>query len=114
LRCRQTDPVGRKLNGLTLGAVLQGAAPKSALGGFGSVKCRSRGEPEIGATGRDFGFDTRFAREDMTVTYLIVAIALATGSFIAGTGVAFADGSGDPAAVRNDDGRYYDKEGNPT
>ena len=25
-----------------------------------------------------------------------------------------ADGSGDPAAVTNEDGKYYDKEGNPT
>ena len=49
----------------------------------------------------------------MAVRYLIVAIALAAG-LVAVTGIAFADGSGDPAAVRNDDGRYYDKEGNPT
>src|SRR5262249_10178430 len=28
--------------------------------------------------------------------------------------LAFADGSGDPAAVKNDGGKYYDKEGNPT
>ncbi len=25
-----------------------------------------------------------------------------------------ADGAGDPAAVKNDDGKYYDKQGNPT
>ena len=31
-----------------------------------------------------------------------------------GVGLAFADGSGDPAAVKNEDGKYYDKEGNPT
>jgi len=29
-------------------------------------------------------------------------------------GVALADGSGDPAAVKNEDGKYYDKDGNPT
>src|SRR6202011_646665 len=29
-------------------------------------------------------------------------------------GFAFADGSGDPAAVKNEDDKYYDKEGNPT
>jgi methanol metabolism-related c-type cytochrome len=27
---------------------------------------------------------------------------------------ALADGSGDPAAVKQEDGKYYDKEGNPT
>jgi methanol metabolism-related c-type cytochrome len=29
-------------------------------------------------------------------------------------GGAFADGSGDPKAVKNEDGKYYDKDGNPT
>jgi methanol metabolism-related c-type cytochrome len=29
-------------------------------------------------------------------------------------GVALADGSGDPTAVKNEDGKYYDKDGNPT
>jgi len=31
-----------------------------------------------------------------------------------GIGLAFADGSGDPAAVKPEDGKYYDKDGNPT
>ena len=31
-----------------------------------------------------------------------------------GASVAFADGSGDPAAVKNEGGKYYDKESNPT
>lgn len=30
------------------------------------------------------------------------------------SGVAYADGSGDPTAVKQEDGKYYDKEGNPT
>jgi methanol metabolism-related c-type cytochrome len=30
------------------------------------------------------------------------------------TGAALADGLGDPAAVKNEDGKYFDKEGNPT
>ena len=42
----------------------------------------------------------------------MVALMLAVGSL--STGYALADGSGDPAAVTNDDGKYYDKEGNPT
>jgi methanol metabolism-related c-type cytochrome len=29
-------------------------------------------------------------------------------------GVALADGSGDPTAVKNEDGKYFDKEGTPT
>src|SRR5262249_54184725 len=40
---------------------------------------------------------------------LVAAVILA-----ALAGAAFADGSGDPAAVRSEDGKYYDKDGNPT
>ncbi len=29
-------------------------------------------------------------------------------------GLALADGSGNPAAVKEDDGKFYDAEGNPT
>ena len=43
---------------------------------------------------------------------LVVAVMVAAG--VLGIGFAFADGSGDPAAVTNEDGKYYDKEGNPT
>ena len=28
--------------------------------------------------------------------------------------IALGDGSGDPTAVKNEDGKYFDKEGNPT
>jgi methanol metabolism-related c-type cytochrome len=48
----------------------------------------------------------------MPVRDLIVAIMLVAGAL--GVGLAFADGSGDPAAVKNEDGKYYDKGGNPT
>ena len=34
--------------------------------------------------------------------------------FVAAGGIAFADGSGDPTAVKSEDGKYFDKEGNPT
>lgn len=47
----------------------------------------------------------------------LVALALAVGLFgavSAQTGVALADGSGDPKAVKNEDGKWLDKEGNPT
>lgn len=30
------------------------------------------------------------------------------------SGIALADGSGDPTAVKEEDGKYFDKEGNPT
>ena len=42
----------------------------------------------------------------------MVAVMLAAGPPAAG--LAFADGTGDPAAVKNEDGKYYDKENNPT
>src|SRR5262245_25063013 len=48
----------------------------------------------------------------MPLRYLIVAVLLATVSL--GIALALADASGDPAPVRNDDGKYYDKAGNPT
>jgi methanol metabolism-related c-type cytochrome len=34
--------------------------------------------------------------------------------FIAACSAAVADGSGDPAAIKNEDGKYYDKDGTPT
>ena len=33
---------------------------------------------------------------------------------VASGGIAFAEGPGDPAAVKSEDGKYYDKEGIPT
>ena len=42
----------------------------------------------------------------------IMIIVLAATALAAG--FALADGSGDPAAVKNEDGKYYDKDGNPT
>ena len=33
---------------------------------------------------------------------------------VAGGGVAFADDAVDPTAVKSEDGKYFDKEGNPT
>src|SRR5262249_5718925 len=52
--------------------------------------------------------------KDMPVRYVVVAVMLAAGPFVVGAGLTFADGVGDPTAVKHDDGRYYDKEGNPT
>jgi methanol metabolism-related c-type cytochrome len=42
-----------------------------------------------------------------------VAAVAALALVIAGSHVS-ADGSGDPAAVKSEDGKYYDKDGNPT
>jgi methanol metabolism-related c-type cytochrome len=44
---------------------------------------------------------------DLIGTIVLAGTALATG-------LALADGSGDPAAVKNEDGKYYDNGGNPT
>src|SRR5215831_4080518 len=50
----------------------------------------------------------------MVVRQLIAALVLAGCPFVLGTAIAFGDGSGDPAAVKNEDGKYYDKNSNPT
>jgi methanol metabolism-related c-type cytochrome len=39
---------------------------------------------------------------------------LAAGPFVLGAHLTFADGAGDPAPVKTEGGKYYDKEGNPT
>jgi methanol metabolism-related c-type cytochrome len=41
-------------------------------------------------------------------------VGLSVIAFLLSIGMANADGSGDPAAVSSKDGRYYDKDGNPT
>ena len=51
--------------------------------------------------------------------HVVVAFMVAAGPFVVGASLVFADGSGNPAAVKNaavknEDGKYYDKEGNPT
>jgi len=52
--------------------------------------------------------------KDMPVRHVVVALMLAAGPFVGSASLASADGSGDPAAVKNEGGKYYDKEGNPT
>jgi methanol metabolism-related c-type cytochrome len=42
------------------------------------------------------------------------AAAFVLAAILLWTGVARADGSGDPKAVKQEDGKYYDKDGNPT
>jgi len=43
-----------------------------------------------------------------------LVIALAAFALVFQTGTIRADGSGDPAAVKSEDGKYFDKDGNPT
>jgi methanol metabolism-related c-type cytochrome len=40
--------------------------------------------------------------------------ALAIMALAAGAGIALADGSGEPKAVKDENGKYFDKDGNPT
>jgi len=45
----------------------------------------------------------------------IISLMLAATMLVAAEGIAIADGSGDPAAVKkSENGEYYDKDGNPT
>ena len=44
----------------------------------------------------------------------ILHLALAVGLCLSGAAYAVTDGSGDPAAVKSDDGKWADKDGNPT
>jgi methanol metabolism-related c-type cytochrome len=48
-----------------------------------------------------------------TLVRIFVVLAFAAASVAAG-GYAHADGSGDPTAVNQEDGKYLDKEGDPT
>ena len=45
---------------------------------------------------------------------LLLAAALAAALCAIGQGYALADGSGDPTAVKQEDGKWFDKNGNPT
>jgi methanol metabolism-related c-type cytochrome len=44
----------------------------------------------------------------------IIRFVIAAAMLVAAGAVAFADGSGDPASVKSEDGKYFDKDGNPT
>ena len=52
--------------------------------------------------------------KDRFVRQVVVAVMLAAGAFVLGANLTFADGAGDPAPVKTEGGKYYDKEGNPT
>src|SRR4051812_36228394 len=44
-----------------------------------------------------------------TICLMVAAIAV-----VASGGIAFAEGPGDPKAVKSEDGKYFDKDGDPT
>jgi methanol metabolism-related c-type cytochrome len=50
----------------------------------------------------------------MPVIVRIVAVAFAALALVFRTGPGLADGSGNPAAATSEDGRFFDKNGNPT
>jgi methanol metabolism-related c-type cytochrome len=103
LRCPDITP--------SLGASL---LPISATE-IGSYCCASRRTSTGGRYQHveSFGCGTQWGNE-MPVRHAVVAVMLAAGPFLVGASLASADGSGDPAAVKNEGGKYYDKEGNPT
>jgi methanol metabolism-related c-type cytochrome len=93
LRCPETDPDDRK------------PTPKDPP----ARDCEARAGWFVWA-----GFDRQASARGMLVRNLIAAIVLAAAPLIVGAGLSFGDGSGDPTAVKSEDGTYYDKEGNPT
>jgi methanol metabolism-related c-type cytochrome len=44
----------------------------------------------------------------------IIWFAIVTMVLVTAEGMSFAQGAADPAAVKSEDGKYFDKEGNPT
>jgi methanol metabolism-related c-type cytochrome len=93
LRCPETDPDDRK------------PTPKDPP----ARDCEARAGWFVWA-----GFDRQASARGMLVRHLIAAIVLAGAPLVVGAGLAFGDGSGDPTAVKSEDGKYYDKQGNPT
>jgi methanol metabolism-related c-type cytochrome len=57
--------------------------------------------------------NSRLRQGDRLVARCLVGAVVIT-AFVSGMSVAWADGSGDPTVARDDDGKYYDKSGNPT
>jgi methanol metabolism-related c-type cytochrome len=44
----------------------------------------------------------------------VIAVASVAVGFALAVGIVLADGTGDPKAVKSEDGKYFDKEGTPT
>src|SRR5262245_65744373 len=74
------------------------------------------GEGRRGGACRGVGVSVRHAMsqvKDMPVRHVVVAVMLAAGPFVGGASLVLADGSGHPAAGKNEGRRYYDRAGNP-
>lgn len=54
------------------------------------------------------------SKKDILLSKNLFAATLVAAVFAIGLGAALADGSGDPTAVKQDDGKWFDKDGNPT
>jgi methanol metabolism-related c-type cytochrome len=66
--------------------------------------------PAATLSGRENGS----AVEEMSVKISVLISGFAALILVCQAGAARADGPGDPAAVTSDDGKYFDKDGNPT
>ena len=53
-----------------------------------------------------FGTEDKLLRRTRFVAAALIVVAIG--------GIAFAEGPGDPTAVKSEDGKYFDKDGNPT
>src|SRR5690242_21193026 len=78
-------------------------------------RCRRNGltRPRPGAWIQGHAPGQLLSMDEDNLLRIICLVAAATLLVDAG-GIAFADGSGDPTAVKNEDGKYLDKAGNPT
>src|SRR5262249_2404878 len=74
--------------------------------------------PRVGAWKKGDGasecreYSTR--NEPAQMKHVVVAFMVAAGAVVGGPRLSFFHGCGDRAAVKNEGGKYYDKEGNPT
>src|SRR5262249_24144266 len=85
---------------------------RSRSTGIGSYDCTSRRRPGWVGRARVSRVSASTRDELAPMRHVLVALMVAAGLAVAS--LVFADGSGDPAGVKNEDGKYYDKEGNPT
>src|ERR1043165_6149086 len=84
------------------------------------ARCRTEKHRRLqqkGAPARHFrdapGNSSALDAKETLVRLCLLAVAIAV-AIAFGSNVARADGSGDPTAVKQEDGKYLDKEGNPT
>jgi methanol metabolism-related c-type cytochrome len=63
---------------------------------------------------QEFDLDSNQSAQNNMIRSVVMAVILGAGPFVAAVNLAIADGAGDPTAVKNEGGKYYDKEGNPT